>query len=416
MPALEVRLLAYAVGIGKEREVGFAERGTQLVRLPNVEGPFLGLGLGIQGGVERPVRAGHLAQNELQQPLGDELVVGVPGQGVRLGVDRGELPVVVEHLLEVRDAPVAVGAVAMKAAADVVADAAGRHAVERLDQQPPGVVAGRFVFGLPRPLEQEHQVRRLGKLRLPVVCFAEAEAAVLGVEVLGQRGLQLPHVVGLRLLGQEGSLPDLKLDQLRDSLRLLGDGVTLVGPDLVHRLEHIEEAAAEAALLVRPRRQIGGRRRACASGVRNIESGQPPRPALRQLVIDVQGGHVDLVDVGPLLAIDLDAHEVLVQHLRDLLVHEALALHHVAPVATGIADGEEDQLALLLGLGQRLGAPGIPIDRIVGVQQQVRAGLFGQAVGVLLLGRCLRRLLLGAAASPQRQPQERAERMPGAEA
>ena len=43
--------------------------------------------------------------------------------------------------------------------------------------------------------------------------------------------------------------------------------------------------------------------------------------------------HVHGVQVGPLLAVDLDADEVLVQECRDLIVHETLALHHVAPVA-----------------------------------------------------------------------------------
>jgi hypothetical protein len=43
--------------------------------------------------------------------------------------------------------------------------------------------------------------------------------------------------------------------------------------------------------------------------------------------------HVDRVEVGALLAVELDADEVLVHELRDPLVLERLALHHVAPVA-----------------------------------------------------------------------------------
>ena len=43
------------------------------------------------------------------------------------------------------------------------------------------------------------------------------------------------------------------------------------------------------------------------------------------------------------LAIDLGGDEVLVEQRRGGGVGEALALHHVAPVAREIADGDEDQ-------------------------------------------------------------------------
>jgi hypothetical protein len=52
--------------------------------------------------------------------------------------------------------------------------------------------------------------------------------------------------------------------------------------------------------------------------------------------------HVDAVEVGPFLPVDLDGNEVLVQRLRDGLVLEALLLHDVTPVTGGVADGEED--------------------------------------------------------------------------
>ena len=48
---------------------------------------------------------------------------------------------------------------------------------------------------------------------------------------------------------------------------------------------------------------------------------------------ELHGLHVDRVDVGPLLAIDFDRYEALVQSARDLVVLERLALHDVTPVA-----------------------------------------------------------------------------------
>ena len=59
-------------------------------------------------------------------------------------------------------------------------------------------------------------------------------------------------------------------------------------------------------------REIGAAEEGLLSGVRNIVSGQPPLPRherVRRLV--------DLVEVGPLLPVDLDVHEVLVHEPRD---------------------------------------------------------------------------------------------------
>jgi len=90
--------------------------------------------------------------------------------------------------------------------------------------------------------------------------------------------------------------------------------------------------------------------------------------------------HVEGVDVRPLLAVDLDADVVLVHERRRLVVLERLVLHHVAPVAGRIADGEEHGLVLGARLGEGLLAPGVPVDRVVGVLKEVGARLLGQAV------------------------------------
>ena len=94
----------------------------------------------------------------------------------------------------------------------------------------------------------------------------------------------------------------------------------------------------------------------------------------------MQRRHVDLVDVGPLLAVDLDVDEQLVHHRRGGFVLEALVRHDVAPVAGRIADREQDRLAGALGLRQRIGPPRPPSDRIVLVLQQVRTGFARQAI------------------------------------
>ena len=103
-------------------------------------------------------------------------------------VGRGELGVVVEHLLEVGDDPVPVRGVAVIAAGEVVADAAAGHLVERRDDHRQGVEAGpgRPLGAAAVLIEQEDEVDRLGELGPAGVLGVEAEAAVLGVELLGQ--------------------------------------------------------------------------------------------------------------------------------------------------------------------------------------------------------------------------------------
>ena len=77
--------------------------------------------------------------------------------------------------------------------------------------------------------------------------------------------------------------------------------------------------------------------------------------------------HVDRVDVGALFAVDLDRDEVLVHQGCYASVLERLALHDVAPVAGRISHTEEDRLVLADGALEGLGAPGVPVDRVVGV-------------------------------------------------
>ena len=75
--------------------------------------------------------------------------------------------------------------------------------------------------------------------------------------------------------------------------------------------------------------------------------------------------HVDGVDIGAFLAVDLHVDEQSV-HLRgDIDVFKALVRHHVAPVAGAVTNAQQDRHVALGRRGKRLGPPGIPIDRVV---------------------------------------------------
>ena len=77
------------------------------------------------------------------------------------------------------------------------------------------------------------------------------------------------------------------------------------------------------------------------------------------------------VERGVELAIDLHGDEVRVEHRRGVAVGEALALHHVAPVAREVTDGDEDQPVLGAGSRHELRAPFLPVHGVVGMQPQI---------------------------------------------
>ena len=112
--------------------------------------------------------------------------------------------------------------------------------------------------------------------------------------------------------------------------------------------------------------------------LRGEEYVQRPSPAAGHRL---HRAHVQLVDVGPLLAVDLDRHVVRVEELGDRRILEGLALHHVAPVAGGVADREEDRPVELARALERFTPPWIPVDRVVSVLEQVRARLGRESVG-----------------------------------
>ena len=94
------------------------------------------------------------------------------------------------------------------------------------------------------------------------------------------------------------------------------------------------------------------------------------------------GNLVDAVEIGAFLAIDLDVDELGVHPRRDVGVFERFVCHHVTPVAGRVADREQDGLVLARRALERFAAPGIPVDRVVGVLQEIGAGSVGELVQV----------------------------------
>jgi len=113
------------------------------------------------------------------------------------------------------------------------------------------------------------------------------------------------------------------------------------------------------------------------SGVRRHYDAEGPPSLPRHCLTDF---HIDVVDIRPLLAVDLDVHERVVHHSRDLGVLERLMGHNVAPVARRVPDRQKQGLVFVPCLVERFGPPRIPINGIISVLEQIQVLLGGQRI------------------------------------
>ena len=270
---------------------------------------------------------------------------------------------VVEHFLEVGDKPAVIDGIAVKTAAEVVVHAAFGHLAEG--------EGGHFErFGVLREgVIAQEEVEDDG----PGELGGGAEAAEFGIEGTAEvveGGFEGVGVQDARIGADFGGAGDFGDDGFAGSEDLVAFGE----PGLIDLLEDGGKAGTAIA-------GVGGEIGAAEEGfqVGSEPDGHGP-PAGPGGGLDE--GHVDAVHVGAFLAVDLDGDEVAVEQGADGLVFERFSLHDVAPVAGGVADGEEDGLVFRAGFGESLLAPGVPIDGIVGVLEQVWAFFVNEAIDV----------------------------------
>ena len=159
---------------------------------------------------------------------------------------------------------------------------------------------------------------------------------------------------------------------VRHPLSQVQEAGAAAAPKALHLLQQLHKAPAA---LPAP----GGQVRPGPEGllVRRHEDGQRPPPGAGE---GLTGVHIHRIHIGPLLPVYLDADKGPVEDLCHFGVPEGLPAHDVAPVAGGVADGEKDGLILPGGGEKCLLPPGIPVDRVIRVLEQV-GGLFpAQAV------------------------------------
>ncbi len=141
----------------------------------------------------------------------------------------------------------------------------------------------------------------------------------------------------------------------------------------MQKSEHAGEAGLSVAVL---RREVG-------AGVKGLEVGGEKNGVGPAALAgdDLGGGHVNLVEVGPFFAIHFNIDKPLVHELGDVWIGKDFALHDVAPITGGVSHRQENGFVFAARPFYGLGAPGIPLDGVVDVEQEVGAGFVGQVVG-----------------------------------
>ncbi len=359
---LEVAGWGNAVIAAQEVGVGNAQDFRQLLRRPDKELTLDAFAVGVLSGIEAALRVGHFAQHIIEGFLGNAAVEGPAGKLPSVEIEAGEQGVVVEHFLEMRHQPVGIGGVAVKAAANLVVHSPVSHFFQgQLDHfQRTGAGAAVVVA------EQEFRGHGLGELG------GGAKAAVLVVEVGSQVGISMVQDV----LGQKAAAAGQVAGAAHLGGQLLGNPGNFTFVVAIGFAGGLKDAGEAGHIEAVGGRKVGAAIEGLALG--GEKDGHRPAAAAGE---HLDGFHIDGVEVGAFLAVNLDVDEVVVHQGSDGGILEGFALHYMAPVAGGVADAEEDGLVLGLGAGQCFRPPRVPVHGVMGVLKEVGAGFVDEAVG-----------------------------------
>jgi len=253
-----------------------------------------------------------------------------------------------------RHQPALVRRIAEEAAAHMIIETAQDGRVHGGGDELDELLDAGAQIGAPENLQEN----RLGKFHIAdlaaqenVVALTDAHAGDVELDGLGLAAHVAVQQIGHPLISDLGALSHV------------------VGLVAVER-GHVGEDAAEGRL-IQPvfLGQIAGDEIGIALGVEE----EVERPAAL-VTHGIGGGLVKLIEIGALEPVGDHRNEILVDLLGDFGIGEALPVHHMAPMAGGVTQGQEDGLSFLFGLGQDVVAPYPPRHGIVLVRQEIGAG------------------------------------------
>jgi len=234
-------------------------------------------------------------QHKVDRAESDLSPFGVLGLGPgRAQVGARQQGLVAQHLFEVGDVPLGVHAVTREAPSEVVVDPSSRHGV----QGPLDRAACRFVLELQQRLDVTGSRELWG---VPESSF-EVHSSDQFVAKFASCSREVEYVRERRKVINE---TDFAIEGTREFIGLVLDRVAPGGPGVVHRRQECGETRLAVTL-------DGGIVRAGHEGpsVRDQEHRHRPSTVSTD---QLRGRHVDRVDVGPLLTVDLDGNEVLIE-------------------------------------------------------------------------------------------------------
>ena len=249
--------------------------------------------------------------------------------------------------------PLFVDGVAGKSAAQLIVNAASGHAVAGFQDRLGGVI---FMEAAGVPEEVQGNAG-------PGKFWRTAKATMLGVKFMevGLAGsVQFPLSGGKCVFGIEGCCGPKAFSNICCGSDEVG---LLRFPEFDNALQQLPKAHPS----------VFGRGWEIRAAVKRLEFGCQEN--VQGPAAGAGGGlnetHVNLVDIGSFLPVDLDIDEMLVEVCGCGFILERLAFHHMAPMASGIANAQEDRFVLAPRQSQGFVSPRVPLDRIMGMLEEI---------------------------------------------
>src|SRR5690554_762786 len=211
----------------KQRVFGAAQMLGHLPRCPHIERAFAALAVRVQAGGKTAVGEQHLALQPFNQAFTDvDKIIALPAPR-RARIQAEQQGIVAEHLLEMRNLPDRIHAVAKKAAAEMIVQTQAGHGIKR--------VADDLGSGLIIQIHQCSQQRGLREFR------PAAEAAVFLIKAgagLSQQGF----TGGGQIARSAGCRTGNGLQRFVNLQMLVSELVTTISPDPMNALQKITKA------------------------------------------------------------------------------------------------------------------------------------------------------------------------------